>query len=50
MQTRSPGLDTEVDQAERDLLDSLRELRVGDVVPGAVALEADGSVIAIVPR
>ncbi len=34
------GLDAEVDQPEADLLDDVGELRVGDVVPGAIALVA----------
>jgi len=40
-------LDPEVDEAEGDLLDSLRELRVGDVVPRAVALVADRHALAV---
>jgi hypothetical protein len=35
-------LDPDVDQTERDLLDDVRQLRVGDVVPDTVPLVAHG--------
>src|SRR5207248_3416018 len=39
--------DAEVDQAEADLLHDLAELREADVMPLAVALEADGDAVAV---
>ncbi len=41
------GFDPQIDHPESDLLHDLRELRVVDVVPGAVALVADGDALRV---
>ncbi len=41
------GGDAEVDEAERDLLGYLADLAVGDVLPGAVALDAQGDAVGV---
>ena len=41
------GLDAEVDQPEADLLNDVGQLRVGHVVPGAVALVAHGDLLGV---